>query len=308
MSLPHGILLIDKPEGLSSHDVVAQVRRKLKIKEVGHCGTLDPLATGLMIILLGEATKLSQFLLERDKAYSVQFRLGIETDTWDITGQVVKLEETVNSTILDVQRASQNLSGELELQVPAFSAIKVQGQKLYEMARKEGAENVQNIPSRTMDFKKVIYVGNPSDREFQFDLKCSKGSYVRSWVQTLGQQLKCGATMTVLRRTESQPYFLDDAIPLDVLDKNTNLESHKAFIPIHKTLTQFKIVRVKHHTETMIRNGQISYELKRQIISIFDPEVDLGVKVMTTYPDQLIALVVFDSEKGLQVRRVFRYT
>ena len=126
-----GLLLVDKPSGISSHDVVARLRRILGTKSVGHSGTLDPLASGLMACLINEGTKLSQYILEGDKGYRVQIKFGVRTDTLDITGQVLE-EKSVTHSQEDLLREAYKLSGEMELQVPIYSAIKIQGQKLYE--------------------------------------------------------------------------------------------------------------------------------------------------------------------------------
>jgi tRNA pseudouridine55 synthase len=301
----HGLLLVDKPVGITSHDLVQSVRYKLGMTEVGHCGTLDPIATGLMVVLLGEATKLSQFLLERDKAYIVSFRLGLKTDSWDITGKILGEEQAVKTSIEEVLKVSSELQGDLELSVPVYSAIKVQGKKLYERAR--NGEVIEAVPVRKMSFYEVKYLGSPALNEYQFYLRCSKGSYIRSWVHTLGEKLACGAVMSALRRVESSPYKVEQAISLDKISEVVTSQDNKALVPLIQAIGHFKTVRVKRHSESLIRNGQISHELKRQIISVFNPEEDKGVRVMTYYPEQLLALVVLEEGKGFVVRRVFRY-
>jgi tRNA pseudouridine55 synthase len=301
----HGLLLVDKPQGITSHDLVQSVRNKLAMKEVGHCGTLDPLATGLMVVLLGEATKLSQFRLERDKAYIVNFKLGIKTDSWDTTGKILSEETNIKIELPEVLQAALELQGDLDLSVPVYSAIKVQGQKLYDKAR--GGEVIENVPVRRMSFYTVKYLGSPQAHEYQFYLHCSKGSYIRSWVNAIGDKLGCGAVMSALRRTESAPYNIEQAISFDKISEIVSSQENKALIPMIEAIAHFKTVRVKQQSESLIRNGQISHELKRQIISVFDPEKDIGVRVMTHYPEELLALVVHEQGKGFVVRRVFRY-
>ncbi len=306
----HGLLLVDKPQGITSHDVVSQIRRKLKTKEVGHCGTLDPLATGLMVVLLGEATKLSQFVLEQDKRYIVKFKLGITTDTWDTSGKIITEKSQIDVRLDEVLSAAQQLTGIKLLSVPVYSAIKIDGQKLYEKARKDENANLIETPLREMDFKVVKYLsgGVRTLNEYEFDITCSKGSYIRTWVNEMGKLLGTGATMSALRRISSIPFSVEQALPLDTKGEDlVNLIlSEKSFIPLKKTLPHFKVVRVKNMSETLIRNGQISHELKRVMISIFNPEIDSGIKVMTMFPEQLVALVIFDKTKGLIVRRVFK--
>jgi tRNA pseudouridine55 synthase len=301
----HGLLLVDKPQGITSHDVVHQVRKKLGISDVGHCGTLDPLATGLMVVLLGEATKLSQFLLEQDKAYVVTLKLGVITDTWDTTGKIISENLDVNKSLTEVLQAAEELKGLLEFPVPIYSAIKVQGKKLYEQARK--GELIEAVPIRPMIFHEVNYLASPDKGEYQFFLKCSKGSYIRSWVYQLGQKLGCGAVMSALRRTESAPYNVDRAVSIDSITKLQDLNGNHHFITMTDAVDHFKTVRVKWQSESLIRNGQISHELKRQIIAVYEPEKDQGIKVMTYFPEELLALIVHEPGKGFMVRRVFRY-
>lgn len=301
----HGLLLVDKPQGITSHDVVHHVRKKLGISEVGHCGTLDPLATGLMVVLLGEATKLSQFLLERDKAYIVTLKLGIVTDSWDTTGKIITENLNVSVGLPEVLNAASKLKGDLELAVPVYSAVKIQGKKLYEQAR--SGQVIESIPIRKMSFYDVDYLGSSQYGEYQFFLRCSKGSYIRSWVQELGQILGCGAVMSALRRTESAPYKIDRAITFDKITELKDLERNNYLVPMAEAIGHFKTVRVKWQSESLIRNGQISHELKRQIIAVFDPEVDHGIRVMTYFPEELLALIVHERGKGFVVRRVFRY-
>lgn len=301
----HGLLLVDKPQGITSHDVVHHVRKKLGISEVGHCGTLDPLATGLMVVLLGEATKLSQFLLERDKAYVVTLKLGIVTDTWDTTGKIISENLKTNVGLPDVLGVASELKGDLELPVPIYSAVKIQGKKLYEQAR--NGQVIESAPVRKMSFYEVDYWGSPCSGEYRFFLRCSKGSYIRSWVHEFGQKLGCGAVMSALRRTESSPYKIDRAITIDKITELDDLKNNNYLVSMTEAISHFKTVRVKWQSESLIRNGQISHELKRQIIAVFDLEKDHGIRVMTYFPEELLALIVHEAGKGFVVRRVFRY-
>ena len=173
----NGLLLVNKPTGMTSHDVVSVVRRALNTREVGHSGTLDPMASGLMVLLIGEATKLSSYVTEGNKSYEVGLKLGVTTDTLDTTGQVLT-EKQVSSTDEDVQKSALALVGEMILPIPIFSAKKIDGKKLYEYAR-EG-EAVE-IPSKVMKFWNVETRENRA-----FHLHCSKGSFIISLKMLLG--------------------------------------------------------------------------------------------------------------------------
>lgn len=298
----HGLLLVDKPKGITSHDLVYKARRLLKIDSVGHCGTLDPIATGLMVLLLGEATKMSQFILERDKSYLVDLKFGIRTDTLDLTGKV--LSETQVSLERDaISKLAAELTGELELSVPKFSAVKQDGKKLYEMARK--GEEVE-VPRRFMNFKSVKPIQIESDWA-RFEIHCSKGSFIRAWVSEMGERLSCGATMTELRRLSSEPYHLEDAISLEKITDPAEVSNSSAFIPLIRTLPEVKTLRVTDMSEKLMRNGQISHDLKRQLISVYRPEVDSLVKILSSRSDEILALVGNEKGKGFVIKRVFRY-
>jgi tRNA pseudouridine55 synthase len=303
-SIYHGLLLVRKPGGVTSHDVVAKVRRALGMKDVGHAGTLDPLAEGLMVLLLGEATKLSAYVLEQDKQYEVGLRLGLESDTLDSTGKILK-ESPVDVTPEQVIKAALALQGDYMWEVPLFSATKVAGRKLYEQAR-EG-ETPREIPSKPMKFWDVDYLGQSEEGDFRFRLNCSKGSFIRTWVQKLGQNLGCGAVMSSLLRTYSAPYSLERAMPLSEVSPEGLKDRSGAFIPLLAALPGYKTIRVSGQSEGFIRNGQISHELRRHLIAVFDPERDSGVKVVSQRPEELLALIGLEKDKGFSIRRVFRY-
>lgn len=298
----HGLLLINKPSGMTSHDVVAIVRRILKTKSVGHSGTLDPMAQGLMVLLIGEGTKLSQYILERDKAYQVRAQLGLETDTLDVTGTTLKTSP-VNVSESRVREEALALQGEMTLPVPIYSAVKVQGQKLYEYARND--ETVE-VPMKLMRFDDFEIRGQGKDWIDVF-MRCSKGSYVRAWVHLLGQKLGTGAAMSALLRTESTPYHLDQAVTLEQLEKTPISGEMPGFIPMSATLPHFKVTRVSGQDQAMILNGLISHDLRSRLITLFQPATDEGVKVVSQASGELLALVGLEKGKGFVIRRVFRY-
>lgn len=295
----HGLLLINKPAGITSHDVVDRVRKILKIKEVGHCGTLDPMATGLLVLAVGEGTKLVSVLTEGDKGYQGAVQFGIDTDTLDITGQVLRSTDLPTDLNL-VERQALALQGSLELKVPRFSAIKVDGQKLYEKARRE---QEFEPPTRTMSIFN-LQVAEIQATGFKFSFQCSKGTYVRSWVQSLGEQLGVGATLSQLHRTLSLPYRIDDAIELGDLSP-TALPT--AFIPLAYALPEWPLLRVFQFDQHLLRNGQISKGLKAQLIRLFQPEHPFkGVRVFAGAENRLLALIGLESDRGFFIKRVFK--
>lgn len=305
----HGLLLVDKPSGMTSHDVVSRVRRLANTKEVGHSGTLDPLASGLMVVLIGEATKLSSIVTEGDKAYEVQLQLGIETDTLDITGQVEKTTP-VNLQKDQVVETALKLMGEMQLPIPLYSAKKIDGKKLYEYAR-EG-EAVE-IPSKAMTFWDVTYVENldaEKENRYSFHLHCSKGSFIRSWVKLMGEQLGCGATMSALRRTKSHEFGVAQAQPLNDLlaekDANT-LDMGQKIVPMTEAVSGVRIVKVDGHDENLLNNGQISHDLRTKLIVGFNPDKDQWVFASSKATKQVLAIIGIEPEHGFKIKRGFRY-
>lgn len=298
----HGLLLINKESGFSSHDVVAKARKILGTKEVGHCGTLDPLASGLLVLLVGQATKLSQYILDANKAYRVGLRLGIETDTLDTTGKTIQTSDLKISPEI-VQAQGEALTGDFEWAVPAYSAVKVSGEKLYEKARR--GETFAS-PVKTMKFWGVRY-GGQADGEYFFDLQCSKGSYVRTWVSVLGQNLGLGGTVSSLVRTASDPFRLDQALTLEVTSAHFKLgQGLSNFVPLTMALPQVKRIRVQGQDQILIKNGQISYDLRGQLIGLFQPGVDEIVQILDS-SSRLLAIVGHERAKGFHIRRVFSY-
>ncbi|NOY79693.1 MAG: tRNA pseudouridine(55) synthase TruB [Kiritimatiellaeota bacterium] len=205
-----GILLVDKPEEWTSHDVVNCVRRRFRIRKVGHCGTLDPAATGLLVLVLGRATKLSGRLSGQDKVYSGAMRLGIETDSQDRDGKVVAESDPSGVTREQLEDAFESFTGEILQVPPMVSAVKKDGRPLYKLARK-GIE-IEREP-RPVTIHSLRLLGfDPPDVEFE--VHCSKGTYVRTLCADIGKALGCGAHLHSLRRTRSGKFKLEDAVPV----------------------------------------------------------------------------------------------
>lgn len=228
---PEGILLVDKPQGITSHDVVDRVRRIYSLRKVGHAGTLDPMATGLMIILVGKATKVSQYLMSMPKVYEGTLRLGQVTDTQDADGDVLEdrpIPPEVTGDFLKAQMSE--FLGDQYQTPPMFSAKKVKGVPLYKLARK--GKEVEREP-RIIHISgfELLSFGLP---ESDFRLSCSKGTYVRTVVHDLGEKIGCGAYLSRLRRTEIDRFSVDKAVTLDALNEMSASEKLKTLLPVYK--------------------------------------------------------------------------
>ncbi len=216
MALPaptDGVLLVDKAAGMTSHDVVAIVRRRLQMKKIGHCGTLDPIATGLLLLTLGRGTKIQDLLMSEDKEYVGTMVLGVSTDTQDSAGQVVNerpvppLDESI------VKSAFEKFSGDFYQMPPMVSAIKQGGVPLYKLARQ--GKTVEREPRLVHVYRHLISrIASP---EIDFSVACSKGFYVRTYAHDIGEAIGCGAHLKTLRRTKSGRFNVDGAITVEEL-------------------------------------------------------------------------------------------
>jgi len=206
-----GVLLIDKPSGMTSHDVVDRVRRILRMKRIGHAGTLDPMATGLLIILVGKATRLSQYLMSLDKEYEGTIKLGETTNTQDADGEIVATRPLPELSEANLSRAMGEFIGDQYQTPPMFSAKKLAGVPLYKLARK--GKEVEREPRfiRISHFE-LLRFALP---ELDIRVRCSKGTYIRTLAHDLGEKLGCGAHLSALRRTATDRFSVADAVTLD---------------------------------------------------------------------------------------------
>lgn len=209
----NGLLVIDKPQGMTSHTVVQKVRRACKIRRVGHAGTLDPLATGLLLVGVGSCTRLIEYLMASDKGYRATMRLGLVTDSQDITGEVQHKASTENITVERITAACQGFVGEIDQIPPMFSALKKDGVPLYRLAR-QGVEVERQKRRITIHSLQIESIDGD---EVTFYVECSKGTYIRTLCHDIGQQLGCGACMTQLRRVRSGGFDESQAITIDQL-------------------------------------------------------------------------------------------
>jgi tRNA pseudouridine55 synthase len=221
-----GILLIDKPRDHTSHDVVARLRGKLKMRRIGHAGTLDPMATGLLIILVGKATRVSQYLISLDKEYEGTVEFGKVTDTQDADGEMMETRPVPPLTEAELKTAVAGFLGDQYQMPPMYSAIKIDGVPLYKSARK--GEDVEREPRfiRVMSWE-ITRFGLP---QFDFRLRCTKGTYVRTLAHDLGQKVGCGAHLAALRRTATDKFNVSQALTMEQIQAMTLPEIEKRLI------------------------------------------------------------------------------
>lgn len=244
----NGILIIDKESGVTSRDVVNQVCRKLSTKKIGHTGTLDPLATGVLVLAVGEATKLVPYLTSAEKEYVAEVLLGVETDTLDITGNILKKEEVVVKEE-DVQRVFLEFPKKYEQEVPKFSAVHVDGKRLYEYARED--EEV-DLPKREVEIKELellSFENKDGEKYFSFRTVVSKGTYIRSLIRDIGDALGCSCCMFNLRRTRQGIFKIEDAkLARDVVLGDV--------VPMVKALSDYPVYVVESDEELFkVQNG-----------------------------------------------------
>jgi tRNA pseudouridine55 synthase len=243
-----GILNIDKPQGITSHDAVLAVRRVSGIRRVGHAGTLDPMATGVLVVCVGRATRLVEYLMATEKEYAGTVRLGVETVTYDAEGEVIR-EAAVAIDRRQVEEALECFHGTIEQVPPMYSAVKHKGQPLYKLAR-QGI----SVPRRGRQVTiSQIALADWSPPDFSFKLSCSSGTYVRSLVHDLGQMLKCGAHLTRLTRTRSGSLLLNNAFPLMTLTPDNWRER---LLPMEVALSEFPRVLLGADDKERIAQGQ----------------------------------------------------
>ena len=251
----HGVVLLDKPLGLSSNQALQSVKRLYDAQKAGHTGSLDPLASGMLPLCLGEATKLSAFLLNADKRYRFTCRLGITTATADAEGEVL-LRRPVPELSLDrIEPVLQRFRGEIQQVPPMFSALHHQGQRLYELARK-GVE-VERA-ERTVIIRALEMIALDGD-ELHLEVACSKGTYVRSLAEDIGEALGCGAHVSALRRTEVEPYGAAQTVTLAELETLAEVGQAAldgALLPLDTALLEWPEIHVNNEMAQYLRHGQ----------------------------------------------------
>ncbi|SHJ44510.1 tRNA pseudouridine(55) synthase TruB [Tepidibacter formicigenes] len=289
----NGILNILKPTGMTSHDVVSKIRKITKIKKVGHTGTLDPNAAGVLPICIGKATKISEMILNKEKTYIGELTLGIQTDTYDSFGRIIDKKDVIHINEKEVYEAFEKFKGEINQTPPIYSAIKIKGKKLYELAR-AGQTDV-NIKPRNV-FIKSIEIKNISENKILFEVTCSKGTYIRSLCKDIGDELGVGGHMSFLLRTSSGSFDIKNSVTLEEFEEasnNGNLE--KYLFNIDYPLENYKSINIKESAYKAFSNGNVVY--KKGLITLNNYENEELVKVYMKDKFCGIGKIIFIDER-----------
>lgn len=271
----NGIINIDKPQCITSHDVVDAIKKIFPDQKVGHTGTLDPLATGVLPICIGEATKLSDKLTSEIKAYSVKMLLGVETDTYDITGRIV-FASVLDKDEIYIKERIKRFVGKQQQYPPKYSAIKVEGKKLYQYAREDKDVEIKprEIEIYSIDNIKI----DIESKEVAFDVVCSKGTYIRSLVNDIGKKIGCGATMTELRRTQTGSFKIEESIPLYDFLKLDYLEMLDKVITIEEYFEENKKITLSDEELGKFLNGvKLEVQSSDQIVRVYNKGKYIGL-------------------------------
>ncbi len=252
-----GILLLNKPIGITSHDAVNKMRRLFGTRSVGHTGTLDPMASGLLTVLIGNATKASEYAMQHDKKYRAGLRLGITTDTEDTSGTVLSESDDIPSEDAVISVA-KSFVGDILQTPPMYSALKVGGKKLCDLAR-EGV-TVEREPREIHIYS--IAVARIDDRNYTLDVSCSKGTYIRTLCADIGSALGCGGAMSSLVRTESGGFSLNDAVTSEQLEAMDIAQRQARLLPVESLFATLPCVRLSDFYANLARNGAEIYQRK----------------------------------------------
>ncbi len=288
-----GVLVVDKPVGLTSHDVVQIIRKGTNIRRAGHTGTLDPRASGVLVVLLGPAVRLSEYVSASDKRYQAVVRLGQSTDTYDAEGQITGGSSPVNITEEQFENELKSFIGEIEQVPPPYSAIKVKGKKAYDMAR--DGENFDLAPRTIHVYNLDLLEWAPP--EAVVDVYCSSGTYVRSLAHDLGTKLGCGAHLVGLRRTKSGRFTLRDAVPLRKLRESFESGNwYQYLIPAAEALSDWPALELNNEQVESVRHG----------IRVQSPALSSTWARGINEQGELVALMEFDTTTGeWQPKKVF---
>jgi len=276
----NGIVVLDKANGLSSNAALQEVKRLYEANKAGHAGSLDPLATGVLPVCLGEATKVSQFLLDSDKRYRARIKLGIRTDTGDSEGSIIEQNEGISVSRKAIERALTKFKGEVEQVPPMHSAIKMNGVPLYKLARK--GITVEREP-RLVTLYQICLVEFVHS-ELELEISCSKGTYIRTIADDLGQELGCGAHVIELRRTQAGVFTEKDSISSEELaleKENRGLDKIDQFlIPMDRAIQDLPEVNLPSITASHVKNGQavlVRHLPKNGLVRMYEDEQFIGI-------------------------------
>ena len=290
-----GIICLDKPCNMTSFMAVKRASRILGVKKAGHTGTLDPMATGVLVIMLGHCTRFIELLPEHRKSYTARVKLGITTDTLDITGEVLS-ENEVNVTLEQLLSVAENYKGDILQTPPMYSALKKDGERLYDLARK-GIEIEREQRQITIE-KLEIY--DFDGTEFSMDVTCSAGTYIRSLCDDIGRELGCGAVMTALRRTEANGFSIEKSVTLEELEKLVSEnKADDVITSVENALMSYPEIKVSQPQANRFQNGgELGYER-------LHGEYSVGIYRVKSPDGEFLGLGEILTEKGdLTVRRV----
>ncbi len=295
-----GLILLNKPEGITSFSAVSKIKRIAQEKRVGHTGTLDPMATGVLPILLGRATALASLMLDKDKRYIATVKLGLETDTEDITGNVIS-EKQVDITPEKLRKALAKFTGKINQRPPMYSALKKNGVRLYDLARRG---EVVDIPTREVEVYSITLLSPlNSQNEFKIDVHVSKGTYVRSLARDIGEYLGCGACLTSLNRTYTGGFSLGDCVDLDSLNEEN---IHNYLLSEEKAVEYLREIKITENQATRFTNGgQLSFERLKydfktdgELVRVKFGEKFLGIGKAETEKERLGIKCIINYPKG----------
>ncbi len=273
-----GVLILDKPKGMTSFKVVECVKRRLRVKKAGHTGTLDPMATGLMVVCIGNATKIARFLTDADKVYQGRVTLGMETDTFDMDGNVVSQRDVPSGlTRQDIQGVADSFRGEILQVPPAYSAAKHKGVPLYKLARKGVKVKKEPKVVSIYDFK----ITDLSLPYFDFLVHCSKGTYVRTLAHEMGRALGCGATLSGLRRLRSGLLSVDEAVSVEYVMDREPREIKERIMPVELVLSHIPAIYVSSRDALFIQQGR-GMELLR-VVEYMQDQVEGFTQIHSDY-------------------------
>lgn len=292
-----GVLVVDKPVGMTSHDVVQVIRNGTGLRRAGHTGTLDPRASGVLVILVGPAVRLSEYVSASDKRYQAIIRLGSTTDTFDAEGKFTRSNQPINVTEAQFEEVLKSFIGEIEQTPPPYSAVKVQGRKAYEMARQ--GEEVDLAPRKIQVHHLEVLEWAPP--EVVVDVHCSSGTYVRSLANDLGEKLGCGAYLVGLRRTKSGRFSLRDATPLRKLQEAFTAGNWYQFlIPAAEALGDWPAVELSPDEVEAVRHGHR--------VKVKEDNTETKVRGVSTQGELVALMEIATAEDGSsewQPRKVF---
>lgn len=251
----NGIIIVNKEKGFTSHDVVAKLRGILHTKKIGHTGTLDPDATGVLPVCIGKATKVCDLLTEKEKTYEAVIRFGLTTDTLDMTGTVLE-EKPVHFTKDQLVETLAAFTGEIDQIPPMYSAIKVNGKKLYELARK--GQVVERKPRKVTIYELELLSENLSENECTIRVRCSKGTYIRSLCQDIGEALGCGAAMKALVRTGVGRFQIGQALTLSQIEDTCRCQNPESLLlTVDSVFDQYRSCQVSEKAKRFLKNGNL---------------------------------------------------